>query len=217
MTENNAVPVLLYDGGCQVCTRIGNWVSASARGNAGRQSIIAQPVGNDPAALRRLNPGLDIWQAYTVVHVIMPDGTMKTGGEAVAEVLRRLPATRWFSGCFTLGVLGVRPFQMGLNVAYRLLDDVRPLLGCDSCGHSRSWVRPFERLAAWAQSFFSTQQAKSPLHFAPLAAPNRAPARPKSPAPPHPPAILPAPPMTAQSPQTPHAASPPAPGRSINA
>ena len=146
------VPILLYDGGCAVCRRIGRWVSASASGNPGGSGIIARPVGDDPASLRRLNPGLDIWDAYAVVHVIMPDGSMKTGGEAVAEVLRRLPATRWFTGCLAVEVFGVRPFQAMLNLAYRVLDDVRPLLGCDSCGRSRPWVRPVERLVAWMRS-----------------------------------------------------------------
>ncbi len=164
-------PILLYDGGCEVCRRIGHWVSASALGNAGRPSIVARPVGDDPAALRSLNARLDIWDAYAVVHVIMPDGSMKTGGEAVAEVLRRLPATRWLAPCLTVTVLGVRPFQMMLNLAYALLDDVRPLLGCDSCGRSRRWVRPLERLVAWAKpQGEQAPTAKSGLHFAPLAA-----------------------------------------------
>jgi predicted DCC family thiol-disulfide oxidoreductase YuxK len=175
MSETKAMPqrldpILLYDGGCAVCRSIGRWVTASARGNSGRPSIIAQPVGDDPAALRRLNPELDIWDAYAVVHVIMPDGSMKTGGEAVAEVLRRLPATRWLAPCLSIGVLGVRPFQMMLNLAYQVLDDVRPLLGCDSCGRTRRWVRPLERLVAWAQPVQAQPPtSKSRLHFAPLA------------------------------------------------
>ncbi len=165
------VPILLYDGGCAVCRSIGQWVGAAALVVPPGQGIVAQPVGDDPAALRRLNPTLGIWDAYAVVHVIMPDSSMKTGGEAVAEVLRRLPATRWLAGCFSFSVLGVRPFQMILNLAYNILDDIRPLLGCDSCGRSRPWVQPFARLAAWLRSLGKQMPTAQPaLHFRPLPA-----------------------------------------------
>jgi hypothetical protein len=40
----------------------------------------------------------------------MPDGAMKLGGEAIAEVLRRLPNTEWFAGIFALRLSGHRPF-----------------------------------------------------------------------------------------------------------
>ncbi len=175
-----ADPVLLYDGGCAVCRSIGQWVSASASAKDDRPTIIARPIGNDPAALRKLNPELDIWDAYAVVHVVMPDGSMKTGGEAVAEVLRRLPATRWATGCLGLRMSGVRPFQKTLDLAYNVLDDIRPLLGCESCGRSRPWVRNLEGAAAWVKSSFRGQPpaSKPALHFAPLAARNPATKRP---------------------------------------
>jgi hypothetical protein len=106
----------------------------------------------------------------------MLDGTMKTGGEAVAEVFRRLPATRLLARCLSVRVLGVRPFQMALNVAYALLDDIRPLLGCESCGRTRPWVRPLQRLGDWAKTLRGDAPAAKPsLHFAPLAAGRLAP------------------------------------------
>ena len=168
MSGENAsnAPILLYDGGCAICRRIAHWVSASAAGR-----IIVRPVGDDPIELQRLNSKLDIWDAYAVVHVIMPDGSMKIGGEAVAEVLRRLPPTRWLAWCLAFGVFGVRPFQMLLNLAYTVLDDLRPLLGCESCGRSRPWIRPMERLATWVKSRRGhASTSKAGLHFAPLAA-----------------------------------------------
>ena len=166
-----SAPILLYDGGCATCCRIGQWVSASAGKSSGQSGIISRPVGDDPAALRRLNPTLDIWDAYAVVHVIMPDGSMKLGGEAVAEVLRRLPSTRWLARCFGLTVLGTRPFQLMLNLAYAILDDIRPLLGCDSCGRTRPWVRPFERALKWAKNpLGKPPQPRPVLHFTPLPA-----------------------------------------------
>jgi hypothetical protein len=54
---------------------------------------VERPIGDDPEALLSLNPDLDIWGAYATIHLLMPDGSMKLGGEAVAEVLRNLPTT----------------------------------------------------------------------------------------------------------------------------
>jgi hypothetical protein len=104
-----------------------------------------------------------------VIHVIMPDGSMKIGGEAVAEVLRCLPRLKWMTPCFDLKVLGVRPFQKILNLAYLILDDIRPILGCESCGRSKFWVRPIERLSKWAKIFGGKdRKSGAHLHFKPL-------------------------------------------------
>jgi len=64
---------------------------------------------------------------------------MKLAGEAVAEVLRNLPSTRWFTWTFGVNVFGVRPFQAILNLAYAILADVRPVFGCESCGTPSPW------------------------------------------------------------------------------
>jgi len=167
--HTRAVPILLYDAGCATCSHIARWVQRSASGRAGEPGIIARPVGNDPAELRRLNPALDIWDAYAVSHVIMPDGSMKLGGEAVAEVFRRLPGTRWMAWCCDISISGIRPFQRMLNLAYRVLDDIRPLLGCESCGRPKPWVRPIERLTKWAKAAGGPGVKPGvPLHFRPL-------------------------------------------------
>jgi predicted DCC family thiol-disulfide oxidoreductase YuxK len=133
-------PILLFNDKCGVCHRIAHWVRMSAQSKSGDISIIVRPIGDDPDALRLLNSNLDIWSAYAIVHVLMPDCSMKLGGEAVAEVLRRLPKTRWFAWIFALNILGYRPFQAILDLAYTILADIRPLFGCDSCGTPSSWV-----------------------------------------------------------------------------
>ena len=135
-------PILLFDGECEVCRRIAQWVEHSAQRQPGPPAITVRPIGQDPAALRALNPNLDIWEAYAAPHVLMPDGTMPRAGDAVAEVFRCLPNTRWFAGIFAIHVFGARPFQIMLNAAYRVLADIRPLLGCESCGGPSPWVRP---------------------------------------------------------------------------
>jgi predicted DCC family thiol-disulfide oxidoreductase YuxK len=135
-------PVLLFNDECGVCRRIARWVEKSAKSASGEVSIIERPIGDDPEALRLLNPELDIWEAYATIHLLMPDGSMKRGGEAVAEVLRRLSNTRWLARSFSVSVFGVRPFQSVLDVAYAVLADTRPLFGCESCGTPSPWLKP---------------------------------------------------------------------------
>ena len=173
-SNTRKVPILLYDGGCATCDRIARWVQRSAGTVSGEPGIMVRPVGNDPMELRRLNPALDIWDAYAVSHVIMPDGSMKLGGEAVAEVFRCLPGTKWMASCFDISIFGIRPFQKILNLAYHVLDDIRPILGCESCGRSKPWVRPIEWLTKWAKTAAGKAvKPGAPLHFKPLAAAHR--------------------------------------------
>ena len=162
-------PILLFDGECAVCRGIGRWVERAASRAAGPPSIDARPIGQDPAALRRLNPQLDIWAAYASPHVLMPDGSMKLGGAAVAEVFRRLPETKWFAGIFDIHLLGTQPFQAMLNFAYAVLADIRPLLGCESCGRPRLWVRPLAWIVNQAKALLGhAPDAKSARHFTAL-------------------------------------------------
>ncbi len=170
-TLKSDAAILLDDGGCASRLRIGRWVSASAASGSHPPSLVARPIGDDPDVVRGLNLKLDIWDAYAVVHLLMPDLSMKTGGEAVAEVFRRLPLTRRLAGCFAWGAFGVRPFQLGVNVAYTVLDDVRPLLGCNSCGRTRGWVRPLQRLLTWARGLGTRRPPPAVgAHAAPLPA-----------------------------------------------
>ena len=163
-------PILLFNDECAVCRRIGHWVERSAQSSSGEMSLIVQPIGDDPDALLALHPDLDIWDAYETIHLLMPDGSMKLGGEAVAEVLRSLPNTKWFAGCFAVSIFGFQPFQTILNLSYTILADVRPLFGCESCG-TPSWLRPIERMTRWAKNIFGGKRHPSPTpHFTSLAA-----------------------------------------------
>ena len=138
---NATQPILLYNDECGVCRTITRWVLKRAKLKTGKASIIEQPIGEDPKALRRVNSNLSIWDAYATIHLVMPDGTMKLGGEAVAEVLRNIPRTKWFAWTFALSIFGFRPFQMLLNLAYAILADIRPIFGCESCGTPRKMIK----------------------------------------------------------------------------
>jgi predicted DCC family thiol-disulfide oxidoreductase YuxK len=134
-------PTLLFNDECAVCRRLAGWVRRSAEKSASGAKVLVRPIGDDPDALAQLAAKLDIWEAYATIHLVMPDGSMKLGGEAVAEVLRRLPNCRWFAWSFDVGILGVRPFQWLLDAGYAFLAAVRPLLGCESCGIPGRGVR----------------------------------------------------------------------------
>ena len=171
--QGQSKPILLFNDECAVCRHIGHWVQKSAKSKSGETSIIVQPIGDDPGKLRVLNPDLDIWDAYATIHVLMPDGSMRLGGEAVAETLRNLPKTKWFAWSFSTSIFGFRPFQVMLNVAYAILSDVRPLFGCESCGKSRV-LRPIQWVTKRARILFGGGPHPSP-HFSSRAAARRRP------------------------------------------
>jgi hypothetical protein len=171
--QKQTKPLLLFNDECAVCRRIGNWVQKSAQSDS---SILVQPIGDDPDALRSLNPDLDIWDAYATIHLLMPDGSMKLGGEAVAEVLRSLPSTQWFARSFAVSIFGFQPFQIMLNMSYAILSDVRPLFGCESCGTPSFWVRPIGWMTKWAKSTWGESRHASPSpHFTSLPTTRRRP------------------------------------------
>ena len=158
-------PVLLYNDECGVCRRIAAWVGASAHRASGGAQLLVRPIGDEPEALLALRPGLDIWDAYATIHLLMPDGTMRLGGEAVAEVFRILPNTHWFAWAFSVRIFGWRPFQSLLNLAYLILSDVRPVFGCESCGTPSPWVKPFAHAIQWTAGLFGRRRATKGPHF----------------------------------------------------
>ena len=172
--QKQAKPILLFNDECTVCRHIGHWVQRSAQSKSGETSILVQPIGDDPERLRSLNPDLDIWDAYETIHVLMPDGSMKLGGEAVAETLRNLPNTKWFAWSFATTIFGFRPFQVMLNVAYAILADVRPLFGCESCGKPKV-LRPIQWVTKWAKELVCRKSSHEPVHFSLSSAARRRP------------------------------------------
>jgi predicted DCC family thiol-disulfide oxidoreductase YuxK len=162
-------PILLFNDECGVCRRIAKWVKNSASSTVGGPMIAVIPIGTDPTQLRSLNADLDIWDAYATIHMLMPDGSMKLGGEAVAETLRRLPNTRWFAWTFAIRLGGVRPFQIMLDAGYTMLAAVRPLFGCESCGTPSKWLRPVTRIIQWCDATIHRTGHRRPApHFSGL-------------------------------------------------
>jgi len=163
-------PTLLFNDECGVCQSIAHWVRRSAETQVGLPCVRVRPIGQNPDELRALNPALNIWDAYATIHLLMPDGSMKLGGEAVAEVLRDLPSTRWFTWLFSIRVFGMRPFQSMLNLAYTILADVRPVFGCESCGTPSPWLRPIRWIFKQAALVFGkNSHSLRKQHFTTLA------------------------------------------------
>jgi hypothetical protein len=136
----------LVNDECGLCRRLGRWLEVFSAVRPGKAGFVVQAIGGDPEALALLHPGLDIWDAYATVHLLMPDGSTLLGGEAVAEILREMPRTRWLARCFDLEIQGFKPFQGLLNWGYAIVSDLRPLLGCESCGSSNFWVKSISRV-----------------------------------------------------------------------
>ncbi len=183
--QGRVIPILLFDDECAVCRRMASWVRGVARNASGEPTVDVRPIGEDPEALRRLDPTLDIWQVYAKSHLLMPDGSLLIAGEAVAEVLRRSPGMAWCAWLFSVQVWKVRPFQSLLDLGYVILSDVRPIFGCKSCGAPALWARPF----AWIVKAAKRVPGKNvhPAHrpnFTPLAANGEG--KPRPPAPPAP-------------------------------
>lgn len=161
-------PILLYNDECAVCRTMARWVQKSARSKTGQPSIVVLAIGEDPKTLQSLSPQLNIWDAYATSHLLMPDGSMKLGGEAVAEVFRRSSSTAWIARCLSISLWGHFPFQIGLDFAYQILADVRPIFGCESCGVPSIWVRPFAWVVKKMKALSGGVQHPHPSpHFTP--------------------------------------------------
>ena len=93
-------PTLIYDGECGLCraavARLGRW---------DRERRIALVPYQDPAAVGPLGVALPALAA--AMHLVLPDGRIFAGADAVPEMLRYLPGKRWLRWVFCIP--GVRP------------------------------------------------------------------------------------------------------------
>jgi acetyl esterase len=112
-------PVLLYDGTCGFCL---GWVERIRRWDtAGTIALV-------PAGSREIYPELlhlSDRALHEAMHLVLPDGRVFAGGDAVPEVLRLLPVGRWVVWIF--GIPGVRWLTRRV---YRWVAARRHRLGC---------------------------------------------------------------------------------------
>lgn len=73
--------------------------------------------------------------------------------------------TSWIGNLLDLEVLGTRPFQKMVDAGYFVLDNLRPALGCESCGKPVPWWgKPVEWIV---KAFSALTGAKKPQTQAP--------------------------------------------------
>jgi len=90
---------LIYDGECGLCRRAVDRVRAWDRN--GRFVYLAF---QDPAVGRF---GIALPALAAAMHLVLPDGRVFAGADAVPHILRRLPGKRWLAWMFA--VPGVMP------------------------------------------------------------------------------------------------------------
>lgn len=118
-------PVLLYDGHCAFCVR---WVQRIRHlDRHHRIQYVASQRRSELAGLPAL-PGEALDRA---MHLILPDGTVLKGGEAVPEIVRLLPAVAFLRLPLSLPVV-----QRLVNHGYDWVAERRHRFGCASgaCG-----------------------------------------------------------------------------------
>jgi predicted DCC family thiol-disulfide oxidoreductase YuxK len=96
------VATLVYDGECAMCRASALWIMRRAL-DAGALEIL--PCRSAPARARF--PQVTDAQCTTAMQLVLPDGRVLAGADAVPELLRRIPRWRWVAGVFALP--GVRP------------------------------------------------------------------------------------------------------------
>jgi len=124
MMSDEVRHTLIFDGACPMCVRwmgrVRNWDT-----NGAFEYVPLQ----DPSVPDRF-PDLSRDALAREMHLIGPDGTIRTGAGAVERILELLPRGRWVRWLFKL------PFARPIaDRIYREVAENRTSLGCGShCG-----------------------------------------------------------------------------------
>jgi predicted DCC family thiol-disulfide oxidoreductase YuxK len=99
MTVASSVPTLIYDGECALCRR-----AVQRLQEWDREQRLAYVPFQDGEAVGRFGIGLPALAA--AMHLVLPDGRVFSGADAVPELGGLLPGKRWWAWGFA--VPGVR-------------------------------------------------------------------------------------------------------------
>lgn len=91
---------LIYDGECGICRRAMELVT-----RWDREHRIARVPFQDGAAVAQF--GVPLPALAAAMHLVLADGRVFAGADALPEILRRLPGKAWMAAPF--GLPGVRP------------------------------------------------------------------------------------------------------------
>lgn len=109
MTKLETLPVLLYDGRCGFCEREVQRLLRLSRWKIRPKSF------HDAAALKD-EPSLSYEHCMKAIHLILPDGRIFAGAEAVARSIALNPILGWLAWIYYLP--GIR---QAMNAGYRLV------------------------------------------------------------------------------------------------
>lgn len=97
-----AVATLIYDGECAMCRASAFWLMRRA---LSRGALEILPCRSEPRRARF--PQVSEDACLAAMQLVLPDGRVLAGAEAVPELLRRIRGWGWVAGFFALP--GVRP------------------------------------------------------------------------------------------------------------
>lgn len=89
--------VLIYDGECSMCRASALWVMRLAL-SGGALEIL--PCRSEPRRARF--PRISDEACMTAMQLVLPDGCVLTGADAVPELLRRIRGLGWLATLFAL-------------------------------------------------------------------------------------------------------------------
>jgi predicted DCC family thiol-disulfide oxidoreductase YuxK len=101
-----APAVLIYDGECSMCRASALWVMRLAMASHALEIL---PCRSEPRRARF--PQVAEQACLTAMQLVLPDGRVLAGADAVPELLRRIRGLAWLAGLFALP--GVRPLARG--------------------------------------------------------------------------------------------------------
>jgi predicted DCC family thiol-disulfide oxidoreductase YuxK len=102
VSEPAAPAVLIYDAECPMCRASALWLMRLAL-SRGRLEIL--PCRSSVRAARF--PQISEEACLTAMQLVLPGGDVRTGADAVPELLRRIRGLGWLAGLFALP--GMRP------------------------------------------------------------------------------------------------------------
>jgi predicted DCC family thiol-disulfide oxidoreductase YuxK len=114
--------VLIYDGECSMCRASALWLMRRALAG-GASELELLPCRS--TARRSRFPLITDETCLTAMQLVLPDGRVLSGADAVPEILERIPRWRWLARIFNLP--GARPLARS---AYGWIARNRMKLSC---------------------------------------------------------------------------------------
>ena len=101
MVANPTDPTLIYDGECGICQQ-----SVALLRRWDREHVLHYIPFQDAAGVARHGRGIALPALAAAMHLVLPDGRVYAGADAIPELLRLFPGKRWLAPLFRIpGVL----------------------------------------------------------------------------------------------------------------